>query len=579
MDMSFNFMEQEEKWKKTARQMAINTNRGKQDRSFLTNHFGASGVFRSREPESFLEQSRGGNRYAVVFDGELTNREALRAELKGRGYAFRSQTDIETVLITYMQFGEGSAQKLEGVYAFAVWDDARQRCFLCRDRMGGRQLYYTLSGGTLAFASVPAGLFAFPGVRPEVGREGWCALLAAAPLFPPEKSLYQGISALPPGFAMVWEAGERRLFPYFRLEYEAHSDDYDKTVRIARDLLFDAVAARLEEPERLGAWLDRRADAGLVAAVAAGNLTQRLNTYALEPPEEPSMESGMPWPELVSGVLHANHHTLLWENSQVADALYGVVKTGLFPGAWADFSAVFFQVCRQVGERRPVLLAGVCGTPLFGQCSWMAQGRSFQSFFEQTWKERRCCFQKEWAESLQPDEYIRYLWENALIQAPGCYGENTGETLEWQGEYLSGSWSIRAALELADHLGNSGGLTVRLPMADARLVQYLFRVPKEFKRHGGRNGALMRDVLRGLLPDSLFPREKPALLIPAQGYGVLVRSRLAAILADASQPLRQVADLEGIRNLTSGPISPVLLRTASYLLQLNEWMREFHISA
>lgn len=582
MDISYHFLEQEEKWREIVNQMAMQTNRGEQAQALMTKHYAASCVNQKKEPAAFLEQSRGGNRYLVVFDGELTNRDTLYAELKGRGYSFQSRTDTEIALITYMQFGENCAQKLEGIYAFAVWDDARQRCFLCRDRMGGRKLCFAQCGTAMAFSSTPTGLFAFPGIRQEIGRKGWCALLAAAPLLLPEESLFQGVSVLPPGHAIVWEQGESRIFPYFALDDEEHPDNYDKTVRTARDLLFDAVTARLENPEHLGVWLDRRADAGLVTAVAAGNLTKRLHTFSLEPPDETGLEDGaalgVKWPDLVSGVLRTDHHNLIWENSNIADALYHAVAVGCLPGTCAEFSAVFFQLCNQMKEKHQILLTGACGRPLFGQCSWTEDEPSSRSFLFHSWEKRRGYFQQDWIYSLQPEEYLHYLWETALERAPKSYGETGTVRTGRQEECLSAIWSLRTALELADCLGNSTGLSIRTPMADARLVQYLLRIPAEIKWRGGRKDVFLRDVMRGLLPDSLFPREKSALVLPPQGYGVLIRSRLAAILADRSQPLHTVIDAGSIQNLMKEPLSSVSLQNTSYFLQLNEWMRAFHLA-
>ena len=115
-------------------------------------------------------------------------------------------------------------------------------------------------------------------------------------------------------------------------------------------------------------------------------------------------------------------------------------------------------------------------------------------------------------------------------------------------------------------------------MADARLVQYLLRIPAEIKWRGGRKDVFLRDVMRGLLPDSLFPREKSAFILPPHGYGLLIRSRLAAVLADKSQPLHTVINAGSIQNLMKEPLSSVSLQNTSYFLQLNEWMRAFHLA-
>ncbi len=576
VNMSYDFTQREPEWSAVAEHMARATERGERLQTFVAQRAALCCAVQKEEPECLVELSWGGNRYAAVFDGTLSNGDSLRALLKGRGHAFCTQLEAETALVTYLQFGEDCVQRLAGVYAFAVWDSARSRCFLCRDPMGGKRLYYTRQGESLLFSTTPKGLMAFPGVSPRIEREGWCSLLTGmAP--PPGKSVFSGVEALPPGGAVTWQAGRERAFRYFSFDMEPHDSGFEKTARTARELLFNAVTAQMAPPERLSAWLDRDSDAGAAAAVAAGNLTQRLFTYSLEPPPgEPSSAArqGTPWPALVSGVLHTNHRTLLWEDAQAIQALYQQARAGLLPGAAPGVFPALLQAGKQNRQKEPVLLAGVCGSGLFGLRPWLLNGGTSLENWLQRLARRGPYFKKEWLTGLEAEAYIRYQWEESLAAAPRCPGENEPVKQARQAEYLTAVQSLSEALEQADALSPSYGGDIRLPLADAQLVQYLIRIPKEIKCAGGRKGALLQEVLSGLLPGSLFPREQPEPAFPA-AYGLLARRELASLLEDKTQPLHAVVQADSLQSLTERALNPGIVKTTTYFLQLNQWMQKF----
>jgi asparagine synthase (glutamine-hydrolysing) len=143
----------------------------------------------------------------MVYNGELYNTEDLRRELSLKGYAFRGWSDTEVLLTAYMEWGEGCLEKLNGIFAFAVWEEKNQRLFLARDRIGVKPLFYTQSGQTFLFGSELKALFRFPAVSPRINGEGLAEIFVMGPARTPGNGVFSGVSQLRPGWSRTFDRG------------------------------------------------------------------------------------------------------------------------------------------------------------------------------------------------------------------------------------------------------------------------------------------------------------------------------------------------------------------------------------
>lgn len=158
-----------------------------------------------------------GGEVTIAYNGEVYNAPELRRELEGRGFSFETACDTEVVLAAYLAWGPGCAEKLNGIFAFAVDDPLEQRTVLCRDRFGVKPLFYTLREGRLVFASEIKGLLEFPGVEPVVGPDGLRELFALGPARTPGCGVFEEIHELLPGHVAVFDRLGWRELPYFQL--------------------------------------------------------------------------------------------------------------------------------------------------------------------------------------------------------------------------------------------------------------------------------------------------------------------------------------------------------------------------
>lgn len=222
----------------------------------------------------------------IVFNGEIFNYLELAGELRQRGHRFQTRSDTEVILHLYEELGEGCVSRLNGQWAFAIWDARRQRLFLSRDRLGVRPLFYTTIGQTLVFASEIKALFLHPGVKRELDLGGLNQIFTFWHTLPP-RTVFRDICELPPGHSAAFAAGGLTVQQHWNICYapeEARPANGNHEERYADellDLLSDACRIRLRSDVPVGAYLSGGLDSTVIAALVKRYATHRLRTFSV----------------------------------------------------------------------------------------------------------------------------------------------------------------------------------------------------------------------------------------------------------------------------------------------------------
>src|SRR6266404_2691141 len=206
---------------------------------------------------------------AVVLNGEIYNYRELRADLETRGHSFRSESDTEVLPHLYEEYGRNMVDRLNGMFAFALWDERKRRLFVARDRFGEKPLYWGVFDNTLLFASEPKVLLAHPAVRPNLNLNALRQYLSFD-YVPAPLSIYEGIQKLPAAHILTLEDGRITIEPYWCLSYKTSQPVPSETeaAEQLQDLLADSVRMRLVSDVPLGVLLSGGVDSSTVAALA-----------------------------------------------------------------------------------------------------------------------------------------------------------------------------------------------------------------------------------------------------------------------------------------------------------------------
>ena len=228
---------------------------------------------------------RGNESYTIVYNGELYNTPELREELKNLGHCFLSHSDTEVLLHAYAQWKEKCVDKLNGIFAFAIWEHHTKRLFLARDRMGVKPLFYKLHEGGLLFASEIKTILAYPTVKAQLDIQGASEILLLGPGRTPGCGVFRGIFELEPGCCGYYSEGELTLRRYWKLLDREHTDTFEQTAEKVRELVMDAIKRQMVSDVPIGTFLSGGLDSSLITAVCANEIKakgKRLKTFSVD---------------------------------------------------------------------------------------------------------------------------------------------------------------------------------------------------------------------------------------------------------------------------------------------------------
>lgn len=542
-----------------------------------------------------------GFRYTITYNGELYNTEELRQELNLLGCRFTTRSDTEVLLNCYIQFGPFCAEKLNGIFAFAIDDERRGCTFLCRDRFGIKPLFYSMVNGRLVFGSEIKSLFEYPGLNPILDKTSLCELFGLGPARTAGCGVFQNIQEIKPGYSAVFNREGLRAYPYFELESYEHPDSYKDTVLHVRELLEDTVHRQLVSDVPLCTFLSGGLDSSIITALAAmeyKNQGKILDTYSFDykgndkyfKPNEFQPDADRPWAERMINEFGTNHRFLECDTETLADRLYDAVIAKDLPGM-ADVDSSLLHFCSLVKTNHVVALSGECADEIFGGYPWFHKKEAFEGNtfpWSPDLSIRTSLLKPEILRALSLEDYVNQRYTESVEATPRLPGESAEERRRREISFLNINWFMSTLLDRKDRDSMAAGLEVRVPYADHRLVQYVFNAPWEFKNHNGIAKGLLRDAAKGWLPEDVLMRKKspyPKTHNPA--YEALVRHRLSRVLADPLEPIHMLISDTAAKELLSeksdygkpwfGQLmaGPQLM---AYLLQINFWLKRYDIS-
>lgn len=297
----------------------------------------------------------------IVFNGEIYNYRALRADLEARGHRFRTHTDTETILHLFEDDGPDCLARLDGMFALAIWDAPRRQLFLARDRLGEKPLYYADNGERILFASEIKALRMDPGFDPEIHWPGLDSYLSLR-FVPAPATLYRHATLLPAGHCLLWKEGQVRQWRYWTPSFlEKTGADVAAQAAELADRLRDSVRKRLVSDVPLGAFLSGGMDSSLVVAMMGQVAEGAANTFAAGCRDVEFNE--LPYARAVAERWHTRHREFMIE-PDVVHALPKIVH--LMDGPTDPVALSLYHISGATRQHVKVALGGDGGDELFG---------------------------------------------------------------------------------------------------------------------------------------------------------------------------------------------------------------------
>lgn len=536
--------------------------------------------------------------YVIVYNGEIYNAPALREELKAGGVHFRGHSDTEVVLKTYIKYKERSPEKLNGIFAFAVFRSDDRSVFLCRDKVGVKPLFYSEYNGGLVFGSEIKALLKSGVVKPRIDEQGLNEIFFLGPARTPSYGVFKGVFELNPGECAVYKNNRLTRRTYFSIEAKEHTDNEKQTIEKTRYLLTDAVQRQLVSDVPLCMFLSGGLDSSIIVKTASMYQKEhklgKVHTYSVEYRDNQKyFEKSLFQPtrdyEFIKMMVKnadTKHSEVILDNDLLADALYDSVEARDLPG-YVDVDSSLLLFCREIKKDYTVALSGECADELFGGYPWYHnKDILFEDCFpwSRSQEIRRFILKKGVLKN--GEEYVRQRYLDTISAAPKLSSDSKTDRRMREMFYLNFYWFMQCLLERKDRCSMYSGLEVRVPFCDYRLVEYAYNMPWELKAYNGREKGIVRKAFEDILPKEITWRKKSP--YPKTHNPVYFKTCAEKVnnILKKKNTLTELLDKKAVKSIIENPESikdpwygqlmkaPQIL---AYIIELDYWFEKYKV--
>lgn len=542
-----------------------------------------------------MELDWAGETYILVYNGELYNTQEVRNELGTKGHSFGGYSDTEVVLHAYAQYGASCLDKLNGIFAMAVWEKKRKRLFIARDRIGVKPFFFIRHKKGLIFASEIKTILAYPGVKAKLDETGAAQLILLGPGRIPGSGVFKDIFELEPGCCGYYCKHKLEQYRYWKLKDREHRDSFEQTTEFVRYLVEDSIRRQMVSDVPIGTFLSGGLDSSIISSVCAEEMRKRggmLKTFSVDYRNNDQYfcankfqpESDNAYILSMQKYLESDHKYTELTTENLLDAMEEATLARDLPGmADVDFSLLVF--CREIRSDVKVALSGECADEIFGGYPWYRDPdiRKREGFpWAQNTEHRMSLLQAHIGYRMK--DFVSDLYEVTCSESDILPGTPALERRMKELVNLNFRWFMQTLLDRKDRMSMYSALEVRVPFCDYRIAEYMYGVPWEMKDYQGREKGLLRHAVRKILPDDILHRKKspyPKTMDPH--YEELVSHRLCSLLKEESPLWYLIRREEAKKILKKDLIWPwygQLMRrpqTMAYLLQMDFWLKHYNV--
>ncbi|MEW2288194.1 asparagine synthase (glutamine-hydrolyzing) [Streptomyces sp. NPDC047841] len=531
---------------------------------------------------------------ALVYSGEAYNFTELRRELTDRGHRFTTDSDTEVVLHGYLEWGDAVAERLNGMYAFAVWDGRADKLVMIRDRMGIKPFYYQPTADGVLFGSEPKAILANPLVRPRVTLDGLRELFVMVKT--PGHAFWDGMREVEPGTVVTVDRSGLSTRVYWSLETRPHTDDRDTTIATVRSLLDDIVRRQLVADVPRCTLLSGGLDSSAMTALAARQLAaqgEKVRSFAVDfvgqtdnfVADELRGTPDTPFVHDVARLAGTDHQDIVLDAEALADPAVRaqVIRARDLPSGLGDMDSSLLLLFRAIREKSTVALSGESADEVFGgylqffdEEARRADAFPWLTTMSRHFGEDAGVVRADLAKSLDLESYVADGYRTAVAGIDRLDGESDFEYRMRQISHLHLTRFVRMLLDRKDRMSMAVGLEVRVPFCDHRLVEYVYNTPWALKSFDGREKSLLREASADVLPRSVYERVKspyPSTQDPR--YARALQEQAKDLLARPSHRVFDLVDRDRVRQAAEreAPVSTQAARRGlERTLDLAAWL-------
>jgi len=536
------------------------------NKNIVFGHARLSIVDVKRGHQPIIEKHKG-NEYAITFNGEIYNHNELGEELRKKGYKFKTHSDTEVILKSYLEWGNKCVNKFVGAFAFAIYDGKKNLVFMARDRTGIKPYYYSLlEDGTFLFSSEPKGILGYPGFRKEPDNETIAdyflgMLTFAAGNAGLNRSFFKGILGFNPGTYAIFDKNGLKIKEYW--DVPIHTKKlHDKRKNFVKELgrkVEKAIKIRLPDEVKFGTALSGGLDSSIITAVADDNFDGKFNSSSIKfkgDAKNPDFEHAkilakqrgikLLTPNLTAEKMISDVDFMIKAMDEPHDTIRQL-------GMLANYRTLHKAGCKVVltGEGADEFNLGYFHK--FPGLKLDKEACATSKKFRSLWKKRvpHCSqyFTKDFLGSVNFDKVIDYNVSNYYDR---CKSKNSVERMQ----YFYAKKFLKFLQDANDRCSMANSVEARLPFCDHNVVKIALEVPMQENLKGGTEKFVLREAFKEVLPKEIYERRK------------------APLPANEEMKLHKLVAKELDKNIKSAPAGVWSILDKRYISQLNKVFKE-----
>lgn len=528
--------------------------------------------------------------YIIVYNGELYNTKELKDELIKLGINFKTNSDTEVLLKGYITYKEEILKKIEGIFAFAIYNKKTNEIFLGRDRFGVKPLYYCKNNNSFIFSSMLKPILESGIIKPTITNKELGNILALGPSKPLGSGILKDIYELRPAHYLTYKQNKIDIQRYWNIESKECMDTFLEATNKVKELLTNSITRQMVSDVPIATLLSGGLDSSIITAIVASNLSRELTTYSIDYEENDkyfknngfTVSLDEHYIDIMSKYYHTNHKYKVISQEDVVNLLRDSMRAREYPGM-TDIESSLLWFSKEIAKDYKVILSGECADEIFGGYPWFYRN-DLNNYFP--WinniKYRQNLLNKDL--NINLEEIIKNEYEKTIQELSESDRLDKYKKLF----YINMTHFMTTLLDRKDRMTMGATIEARVPFADTKLIEYLWNLPFDYKYQNNTEKYLLRKAFEDIIPNEVLYRKKNPYPKTHHPYFLkAVTSMLKERLKNPNSSLYKIFDITEINKLLDDKIDDFIpwfgqLMTKpqliAYLYQFDLWIEEYNIN-
>ena len=549
-----------------------------------------------------MERIVDNKRYTISYNGEIYNTNILKNILISKGFEFETECDTEVLLYLYIAFKENMLKFINGIFAFAIYDEYDNSIFIAKDRLGIKPLFYTVKNDKFIFSSEIKGIFASGFISPVIGKEELVELFALGPAHSPGKTYFKDVYELKAGYYGIYKNNTLKIEKYWDLKEKKMLDSDEDVIDNIKFLVTDATKKQLVSDVGISSMLSGGLDSSIITKIATDNV-HNLHTYSINYENNDNdfvansyqQTKDSDFVKLMVKYLNTTHKNIIVNDKDLFNTLYEAVIARDMP-SMADIDSSMYIFCREIAKNNEkVVLSGECSDEIFGGYPWfykehLKNAKGFPWALSENLREN--LVKEKLFNKGDIFEYILNSKKNTLKNISHI-SEDKFENEFKEINYLTIKYFMNTLVERTDRMSMRNSLEVRVPYADHRIFEYVYNVDAKLKLGLRNNNVIvekyiLKQAFKNELPTDITARKKsPFPKTYSKKYLELLENKLLEILNNKDSRILEIINEDYVRelikthgiNLTENLFGQLMTypQTLAFLIQIDYWLTAYNI--